>query len=186
MKLLLAAICAAAMIGSAASAATISFSATPTAATANPLGTVISGTFNQNVTEPGLITGVRRSPWEGTPLDGSVYSSITGTAEYVFSSARTKLSLVWGSPDSYNTLHFLNGTTVLGSVTGSQITGGALNRLVTISGFGPFTKVQFVSGLPAFEYANVAAVPVPAAGFMLLAGLAGLAALRRRQSAIAA
>lgn len=32
--------------------------------------------------------------------------------------------------------------------------------------------------------ANVAAVPVPAAGFMMLAGLAGLAALRRRKALV--
>lgn len=173
-------------LGTAASAATISYSATPNVATANPIGTLIAGDFDQNVTDPGLVPG-RRSPWQGTTLDGSVYSSITGAASYTFGSLRTKLSLVWGSPDAYNTLSFLLDGVEVGSVNGIELVGccgtNIPSSLITISGVGQFDEVVFTSGAPAFEYANVAAVPLPAGGLLLLGALGGIAALRRRKTA---
>jgi hypothetical protein len=167
-----------------AGAVTVTQSSTPSTAFLNPLATSFTGTINENVTDPGLVSGVRRSPWDG-PMDGSVYSSITGTATYTFGSLRTSFSLVWGSPDSYNSLEFYNGTTLVATVFGGSIVGccGAniTNSLVTISGL-QFDSVRFVSGTPAFEYANIAAVPLPAGGLLLIAGLGGLAALRRRKT----
>ena len=169
-----------------AGAVTITQSATPLVAFSNPLADSFTGTINENVTDPGLVPG-RRSPWEGTALDGSVYSSITGTATYVFDSLRTSFSLVWGSPDSYNSLQFYNGNTLVATVLGSSIGGccgfNVANSSVKISGL-QFDSVVFVSGTPAFEYANIsAAVPLPAVGLLLIGGLAGLAALRRRKAA---
>jgi hypothetical protein len=179
MRTILAAAVAAALSMGAATAATVSYSATPTTAVANPIGVLISGTFNQNVSEPGLVPGVRRSPWSDTLLDGSVYSSITGVADYTFSGLNTVLRLVWGSPDSYNTLEFYNGASLVDSVLGGAISGNSL--LVTIS-TSAFDRVRFISGSPAFEYANVSAVPLPAGGLLLLGALGGITALRRRKS----
>lgn len=178
----------------AANAATVSQSATPAAAFANPVGSVISGTYASNVTDPGVFTGStdplpldnRRSPWEGTALDGSVYSAITGRVSYAFGSVRTAFSLVWGSPDTYNDLKFFLGGNLVDTVNGSAILPccgtNVASSLVTISGL-KFDSVEFRSGAQAFEYANVAAVPVPAAGLMLLGAVGGLAVLRRRAKA---
>lgn len=60
-----------------------------------------------------------------------------------------------------------------------------LTSLISISDPDPFDNVQFHSGQPAFEYANlsVSAVLIPAAGVMLLGALAGFGALRRRKIA---
>lgn len=169
-----------------AGALTINYSPTPSVAFSNPLADSFTGTINENVTDPGLVPGVRRSPWEGTALDGSVYSSITGTATYVFDSLRTSFSLVWGSPDSYNSLQFFNGSTLVATVLGSSITGccggNVPSSLVTIADL-QFDSVVFVSSTAAFEYANISAVPLPAGGLLLIGGLAGLAALRRRKAA---
>lgn len=173
--------------GSIASAATISYSATPAVAFANPIGTLVSGTFNQNVTDPGLVSGVRRSPWENTDLNGKVYSSITGVASYAFGGLNSIFSLVWGSPDTYNSLAFYKAGIFVWSVTGADIVGCCGSNiiskpLVTFADFGQFDRVDFASGSPAFEYANISAtVPVPAAGVLLMGAFGGLAALRRRK-----
>jgi hypothetical protein len=166
-------------------AVTVTQSATPTTAILNPTTLDFSGTYSENVSDPGLVPGTRRSPWEGTSLDGSVYSSITGEVTYTFGSLHTSFSLVWGSPDSYNSLEFYNGTTLVATILGTSIVGccggNIVNSLVTISDL-QFDSVTFISGTPAFEYANIsAAVPLPAGGLLLLGALGGLAALRRRK-----
>ncbi|WP_083526273.1 VPLPA-CTERM sorting domain-containing protein [Cognatiyoonia sediminum] len=47
-----------------------------------------------------------------------------------------------------------------------------------------FTKATFTSTLNAFEIGNLAfeVVPLPASSLLLLAGLGGLAAMKRRKS----
>ena len=53
---------------------------------------------------------------------------------------------------------------------------------MTISGI-TFDEVTFSSGSNAFEYANLAAVPLPAAGLVMLIALGGAAAAYRRRKA---
>lgn len=188
IRTLLASAFAAVLSVSGASAATVTYGATPAIAVAIATpGTNVSGTFMENITDPGLIPG-SRSPWAGP--GPAVYSSITGEVTYTFSGLSSFLSLVWGSPDSYNTLKFYNGLTEVDSVLGGAITGccglNIANSLVNITTASAFNKVVFKSTSAAFEYANltnVAPVPLPAGGVLLLGGLAGLAALRRRKSA---
>jgi hypothetical protein len=176
----------------AANAATVSQSTTPTAAFDSIVATSAIGAYAANVSEPGLVSGVRRSPWEGTSLDGSVYSAITGSATFALSSLQTAISFVWGSPDGYNSIAFLKDGVAFDFITGSSVTGccggNVANSQVTVTASSAFNSFEMRSSQAAFEYANlqVAAVPLPAGGLLLIGAMGGLAALRRRKAAAAA
>ncbi len=107
----------------------------------------------------------------------------------------SRFSLYWGSVDTYNTLQFLSGATVISSFTGADFlpAGGnqvdpITNRRITF-GFDKadnITGVRFLSSQNAFEYDTFgAAVPEPASWAMLIAGF-GLvgATMRRRRTAM--
>ena len=187
---------------SASHSATVAFSALPTLATPNPLATSTTGTVFQNVV--GNVAGVRRSVWEDSPVDigldsenpAAFYSSVSAnsSATYVFG-VRSKLSFVWGSPDNYNIVEFLMGSTVVDTFTTVGLTlanifparfgtNGATATFTKIGKTGLFDSVRLSSRASnAFEYANVAAVPLPAGGLLLLGAMGGLATLRRRKTA---
>lgn len=111
-----------------------------------------------------------------------------------FSSAVSILYMLWGSPDTYNSLTFGNGDIVTGGsvltqhlgLGGTAQRGASYVRIVTDT---PFTEVSFLSsGANAFEVSNIA-VPLPAAAPLFLGGmgLLGLVGrLRRRRRAEAA
>ncbi len=147
----------------------------------------------------GTLAGAHRSPFEG--LGAGNYETISywslegkkagsSVAQLLLGSVRTSLSLLWGSPDGYNFVTLINRGTGAALVVKvgdlgvpDPITPRKGATYVTVSGFS-FDKVQFNSVSPAFEFANIAAVPLPAAGLMLLGALAGLGAMRRRRAAI--
>jgi len=174
----------------AASAATLSFAPTPLPFL-SPDATLISGTLVNNVTASE--GGVRLSPWAN---DSGPFSSVAGEAQYTFGALSSFFSLVWGSPDSYNTLTFFDDNGQVDQVLGNQILGytaggNVPKSLVTIITAAAFNRVVFSSvngdGSPraAFEWArvtNVAPVPLPAGALLLLGGLGALGALRRRKS----
>lgn len=188
-----------ASVGS-ANAVTVTFGDTPETVIANPAADAVTGTVFENVT--GSIGGVRRSAWQGSTVNendaGAFYTSISGgaSATYNFATAQTSVSLLWGSPDSYNDLDIMlvgggvvtvNGVAAMGPVA-------ILQQFVTISDVGAFDALVFRSGRNAFEFANLstsgptnvtAAVPLPAGLPLMLTAFAGLGLLSRtRKSAV--
>ena len=155
--------------------------------------------FNQH----GSMGGVERSPFEGTGIsdaDGA-YTSIEGNGSATFNLSGNQLSLIWGSPDSYNNLSFYSGLnglgTFLGTINGSSIApaNGTSFSFVTVSGLGNFGSFTLSNSpnINAFEVStfNVSSVPLPAAfplfGAALLGlGMLGFGAKRKAASSAAA
>jgi hypothetical protein len=171
-----------------------------------------------STTVTGESPGVSRSPFEnaapgsgGTLLsDGGygiggwanlVYTSIqaNGAATYNFGPADS-LNILWGSPDSYNTLSFysgLNGTgSLLFSITGSALgiqTYGHDQVDFTMTG-GAFESVVLTSSGNAFEFADLQDAPIetplPAALPLFATGLGAIGLLgwrkKRKSAALAA
>lgn len=158
------------------------------------------------VVPPSSQGGVSLSPFENTSLEGSRnYYSVIGTGApgdgggaasaqtLTFSVAQSALKILWGSVDSYNSITFMDDSGNTDVVSGGDLgvgTAGNQVALVNIFGFTNsageafnFTSAKFEStgGSNSFEFALP--VPLPAAGWLMLAGIGGLAALRRRKRA---
>ena len=165
-----------------ANAATVIWSAQPLVAVANPVAASFTGAFFANVT--GSVPNVRRDLWQGTALAGTgIYSSIRGSVTFNFA-LRSTLEFIWGSPDAYNTLRFYNGLTLVDQFAPPPPHGlNVANSFATIQTVAQFNRVVFRSTRAAMEFGNVAAVPLPAGGLLLIGALGGIAALRRRKAA---
>lgn len=175
-----------------------------------PAGAVWSDDAPVVTPAPGNLAGVYQSPFNNTPLlNTQSYFSIgaedgdgdggPSPITLTFGVAQSSFSLLWGSIDSYNRIEFFdeNGASVLAR-TGSDVIsefnlGGSASNFeqVALLDFGfdqgeAFKSIVFTSTRPAFEFALAAsAVPLPAAGWLMLAGVGALAAAgrRRRQAA---
>jgi hypothetical protein len=124
---------------------------------------------------------------------GSVTLMMPGQEKYI--------GLLWGSVDNYNTLSLYNGSTLVGTITGTDVTASANGNqgasgtfYVNIDSTVSFDKVVATSSNYAFEFDNVAynstmPVPEPSSFVLALAGAIGTVAinrLRRKRSSCVA
>ena len=111
---------------------------------------------------------------------GAAGSSVT----LAFVGPTRYMGLLWGSVDTYNTLTFYNGTTLVGQFTGTDVTAAANGNqgadgtfYVNINLSDSFTSVVATSSSYAFEFDNVAVsanplkVPEPGTVGIFLLGL---------------
>jgi hypothetical protein len=130
-----------------------------------------------------------------TPFgDATNYLAVLGggSEQIAFSALKSSFGLYWGSVDTYNSLAFYNGGTLVATITGANVdppmiaNGGqteySSNGYVLISALPQFDRVVVASSSNSFEFDNVVAgVPEPSTWAMLLLGFTGLgyAAIRR-------
>ncbi len=168
-----------------------------TGTTDGGLGYTIQGGALYNATTG--ISGYSARP-AGTAAGSTWYS--TGTSGQTspgtvsFSNGIDYFGLLWGSPDTYNSLNFYNGSTLVGSLTGTDLntllqqpgfsngnwsSGVYVNAFATGSDF--FTSVQLVSTSNAFEVANMSAKKLPEPATYVLALLGMAVAVRKSKKA---
>ena len=126
-------------------------------------------------------------------MDDTNFMSVFGggTEQVVFGTARTSLSIYWGSIDPGNGFavtidgYTLTGADLVAMAKGTDDgshTSPTSNELITISGLGSFTTATFSSTKNSFEFSLVTpGVPEPSTWAMMALGFAGLgyAAFRR-------
>jgi len=138
----------------------------------------------------GIVIGsssVTAAPFMG-PLPGvadtSHYLSIGGgaTETITFDTDKNAFGLYWGSVDSYNTIKFYDGATLVASYTGADISpllangnqgSFAANGYVEFVGLPFFDKVVLGSSSNAFEIDNISAGVVPAIHAKLVGTVSG-------------
>jgi fibronectin-binding autotransporter adhesin len=117
-------------------------------------------------------SGVSAAPFMG-PVPGQAdtanYLSIgaNGAETIFFASEQNDFGLYWGSVDSFNTINFYNGTTLVASYSGADVApllsngnqgSFASNGYVEFLDLSPFNKVVLATGgSNAFEIDNVSA-----------------------------
>ena len=146
----------------------------------------LTGNNNQNFGPPPPLTGAADTTAYLTSGKNPVPG---GSIEFKFTGAQNYFGLLWGSVDDYNTLTFLMGNTVVGTVLGTQALlpgngyqGNGGSTYVNITDIS-FDKVQITSSEYAFELDNVAYGTVPDGGMtvaLLGLSLGALALVRSR------
>jgi VCBS repeat-containing protein len=136
----------------------------------------------------GASSGVTAPPFIG-PLPGATdttnYLSIGagGTETIAFATDKNAFGLYWGSVDSYNTISFYHGATLVVSYTGADVAplfsdgsqgSFSSNGYVEFTGLGPFDRVVLGSNSNAFEIDNISAGSVPAPHVQLAAPITGM------------
>jgi len=171
-----------------------------------PSATGIENTTSGNViTAAGNIPGIRAEPAGvgGLTPSGSVYQSVGAGATSTFDfvdflgfEALTGLSLYWGSIDASNAISFFSRSgSLLYTISGTDLpqfdgnqTAAITNRRLTfaMTAQDDVTRLQFTSGINAFEFDNIAVttgpVPEPEAWAMLIAGFGLVGATMRRRN----
>lgn len=179
---------AATVIGSVATAATVTISSGDLSAGGNIVAPTASANYLEITPPPATLPKQYRSPYGDASDVPYAAIQIDGFAMYT-AGGRTysQLSLDWGSiDDAHNFIDFYMGDdmwTVSGADVNAAIGGvdGITSKRITLK-TASFDKVVFRNTTEnAFEYGDIAAVPLPA-GILLLGGaLAGLGLARRRK-----
>ena len=154
----------------------------------NPMPDATSGSYGVS---SGNSPNQASSPFTNTSLQYTVLSfgsAGPGSATYDTTTAPVQFSFLWGSPDSFNTVSFLDGTTVVGSYTGTTIGDPFTAQgydAITFSIAGITSVVFSNSGQAAFEYADVVPAPLPPTVYMLGGGLVLLGFFAWRKKRVA-
>ena len=128
--------------------------------------------------------------------DGTTYLTTgIGSVTFQLNTPEEYLGLLWGSVDTYNSISFYNGASLIGTVTGTDVTAAANGNqgangtyYVNIDSSASFDKVVFSSTRYAFEFDNLATnstpigVPEPATLALMGLGLAGLGLVASRRA----
>ncbi len=137
----------------------------------------------------GVVNGsssVSAAPFIGPGVaDTTNYLSVGagGTETITFDDEQNAFGLYWGSVDSYNTISFYHGATLVASYTGADVTplfptgnqgSFSSNGYVEFAGLASFDKVVLGTGNSnAFEIDNISAGSVPAPHVELAAPITG-------------
>jgi hypothetical protein len=192
-------------------ALTISAGATTvTLGGAAPAGsTAVTFSSTLAATSPGVWTGTAGAATANTTVTGDYLDPLSGVGYFAyteggstitatFASGITSFSLLWGSPDAFNTITFSGPGGSASYIPGSGLLAG-LTPNASVSAPVTFfatpgtdwTSVTFASSLNAFEFGQVAFVaasatpsPEPATIALLAGGFLaiGAGALRKRKS----
>jgi hypothetical protein len=160
----------------------------------------LSGTVYNDIT--GSSSGNDRSPFENNATPGSgvgtwylnQYDAVQGNSSgYVNVALSNTMTMLWGSPDTYNSISFCTGTDGGGTCTLGAYVAGVLpitygHDLITFDTTFTFTSILFASGQNALEFADLTtnfnqagSTPLPAALPLFAGGLGVMGLLARRR-----
>lgn len=149
--------------------------------------------FNADQRDEGSVDA--RSPWTTELTADSEFDREfvnvrgPGLIIHTLPSALPEGSLIWGSPDTYNSLFLFRGVDLIGTITpGDSDTFGIVDPIdtyvVSFSSPERFDTVLFWSGKNSFEFSNFVATPIPPAAILFLSGLLAIFGIGWRRNRV--